>query len=222
MWLRKILRLIRLKKRQKAFKKRFDKVKPVTILSSNCWGGIIYHDASMQFYSPTINLTFEPLDFIYFVNHINEIKNTSMTECIDANRAYPVGLLTFPSGKAIKVLFVHYNSFAQAKEKFYERYLRLLDNIVVLFSIRTLTDDIVTEFKKIPYKKVCIFGETLTDSNRLNDDFIYFEKIINSKRDILSFRSPTGKRLIIDSLCFDYYSFVFSNKNKKSLHVRAL
>ena len=38
----------------------------VTILCSDCIGGVIYNDFNMRFNSPTINLYIKPSDFVKF------------------------------------------------------------------------------------------------------------------------------------------------------------
>ena len=38
-----------------------------TIISQNCIGSIMYHDLGQKFLSPTINMLFEPSDFVKFL-----------------------------------------------------------------------------------------------------------------------------------------------------------
>ena len=40
--------------------------KDVTIISTNCTGGILSHDLGLQFKSPTINMFFRAEDFVRF------------------------------------------------------------------------------------------------------------------------------------------------------------
>lgn len=56
---RKVLRYNIVKK----YKKNIQN-KNFTIISSNCIGGLIYHDLGMQFKSPTINMYIKANDFI--------------------------------------------------------------------------------------------------------------------------------------------------------------
>lgn len=210
MKIKEVLRKHGLKIRQKKFKKLKLNTQSVTILSSNCWGGQLYHDASMMFLSPTINLTFDPLDFLIFVRRINEINNTTLVE-EKADKSYPVGLLKYSGGESVRIYFVHYNSFNEAKNAFYRRASRITDKIVVLLMVNQLTKEIIDSFNSISYKKICIYGGT-SEKVLNNTQFIQFKKIETSKRDVLSFKSYlTGKR-IIDEVDFDYLRFIFDDK----------
>lgn len=144
-----------------------------------------------------------------FVDKIGELKNASITEK-KSNESYPVGLVSYPDGTQITIYFVHYHSFIEAKEAFIKRVDRICDNIVVILMVRELTPDIIESFKLIKYKKKCIYGITDCDIS-CDSDFIKFDKMSNSKKDILSFKSYlTGKR-IIDDVNFDFYRFVFED-----------
>lgn len=206
--IKQILQRHALKIRQKKFKKHGLHPKDVSILSSNCWGGELYHDAGMRFLSPTINLTFDPLDFITFINRIKEIRSSTMVE-ENTDEPYPVGLLKYSDGKYIRVYFVHYNSFEDAKEIFYKRAMRITDKIVVLLMVRNLSKPVIEAFDSIPYKKICIFGDTKEQISN-NSNFIQFKKIITSKKDVLSFKSYLNGRRVIDDVDFDYYNFIFN------------
>ena len=197
-------------KRQMMFFKQISNPKDVSIISSNCWGAELYHDAKKRFLSPTINLTFDPMDFLKFVSRIDEIKSTKIIEIKDHKLTYPVGKLVYPDGDAIVIRFVHYNSFEEARIKFYDRASRIINNIVVLFMVRELTDELLCAFNKLKLKKVCVYGRNIS-SNKLLLDKIYvkFEKIITSKKDVLSFKSYLSAKRIIDDVDFDYYSFCF-------------
>jgi len=198
-----------LKKRQRKFRKLNIVPEKVSILASNCWGGQLYHDANMMFLSPTINLTFEPNDFLTFVDKIGEIQTASIIEKND-NKPYPVGLITYSDGTQITIYFVHYKTFKEAKDVFLKRSKRICKNIVAILMVNKLEAGVVEKFKMIPYKKKCIYGTTNCDV-RNDKDFIKFELITKSKKDILSFKSYlTGERLI-DSVDFDYYRFVFAD-----------
>ena len=50
-------------------RKRLKNFNP-TIISSNCNGGIIYHDLGLPFNSPTINLSMDTDDFIKLVSNL--------------------------------------------------------------------------------------------------------------------------------------------------------
>ena len=63
--------------------------KTFTLISSNCNGGIIYHDFKKQFLSPTINLYFEDnellVDATWTLSAMSEAHKKSIKEIIDSN-----------------------------------------------------------------------------------------------------------------------------------------
>lgn len=64
-----------------------------TIISSNCVGGVIYHDLGLQFKSPTINLWFKPKDYLKFLSDLDKYLEMELSEETDKDVDYPVGLL---------------------------------------------------------------------------------------------------------------------------------
>ena len=57
--LSRIIRKCLVKNREARFKRlNRDGLRPVSIISNNCLGGMFYHDLNFQFKSPTINLFF--------------------------------------------------------------------------------------------------------------------------------------------------------------------
>ena len=44
-------------------------VKPFTIFSNNCLGGVFYNDAGLQFTSPLINTAMDGMDFLKFLSN---------------------------------------------------------------------------------------------------------------------------------------------------------
>ena len=96
----------------------------VSLISQNCVGGIIYHDANQRFLSPTVNLYILPKDFIKFVNNLDYY--LSLTPKVKMGKAYPIGTLG-----DIKINFMHYFSPEEAVEKFYLQQLMMM-----LFQIR--------------------------------------------------------------------------------------
>lgn len=54
-----------------------------TIISSNCVGGIIYHELGERFLSPTINLWFEPNDFLKFASNFDFYLSQDLIEIVN-------------------------------------------------------------------------------------------------------------------------------------------
>ena len=219
-FLRNTLRKKQWESRRKFFRKNFyptlsksPTFTTTSIISSNCWGGMLYHDANQKFLSPTINLTFDALDFIYFANHLNELSQATMREEAPSQKAFPVGLLSYPSGKTIRLYFVHYQSFKEGRDKFWERASRITENIVVVFMTSHLTKEMYEGFASIKYPKLCVYGfSNVSIDPELSSVFLRYPALAQSKRDVLSFKHPFGRKIAIDSLGFDWYSFVFGPK----------
>lgn len=123
-----------------------------TIICNNCVGGIIYHDLGMRFDSPTINLTVK--EYATFVEHFEHyIKCKLIQDISDEDSSYPRGILKSEKYSDIHLLFNHYHSFDEAKEKWEERCKRI--HFENLFFLMECYDDMYPEelaaFCKLPY-----------------------------------------------------------------------
>lgn len=93
-----------------------------TLISSDCTGGMIYHDLKQKFLSPTINMYFDAKDYIKFIKNTKAYLDMPMVELKEESReeGYPVALL-----KDIKLHLVHYISIEDAQKKWNERKQRI-------------------------------------------------------------------------------------------------
>ena len=141
-----------------------NKNKDFTLICRDCVGGILYHQLGLRFLSPTINLFFTPVDFNTFCLNLKEYLSSELKEVVDKQESYPVGVLK-PSETAqeIKVHFMHYESFKEAKQKWDERTQRVnFDNIYVVSTfcypveIASLSDKLIKDWNNIKYKKVML------------------------------------------------------------------
>lgn len=126
----------------------------VSIISMNCIGGIVYHDCKAKFLSPTIDLYFEPRDFLRFVNNLDfYLGQTPVVEMVDK---FPVGTL-----HDIKIYFMHYHSVSEALDKWETRKERInKDKIFVIMVERDGFSKVdFEEFKKIAFPKL-LFTKT--------------------------------------------------------------
>lgn len=180
-----------------------------TIISSNCVGGVITHELGQRFDSPTVNLYFEPSDYLKFLKNFRHyIEDGILIENKQKSveRGYPVGIL-----EDITLYFVHYESFEQAKEKWIERCKRIhWDNIYFLMTQRDgCSDKQVKEFDELPYQHKVIFtrkkfddvGSSYFINNSLQDN--------GEVKDLCLYRGKFNGARIIDD--FDYVKFL----NKK-------
>ncbi len=132
----------------------------VSIITNHCMGGIICHDLGIQFNSPTVNLKILPSDFIKFAENLEEYISKDIVEVEDDSVSYPVGMLG-----DVKLWFVHYETFEQAVSAWNRRKKRInWDNIRVMLTVREeCSDDILSHFEKLPYKKVVFANEEHTN-----------------------------------------------------------
>lgn len=131
--------------------------KPLAILSSDCTGGMLLHDLGKRFNSPTVNLYMDSKDFIKFCNDYRAYLSKSVQHIgFDEIDHYPIGDLD-----GLKIRFVHYKSFEEAKQKWEKRARRLLEwdnEVYIIMNDRngcTLED--ILHFDALPFKHKVIF-----------------------------------------------------------------
>lgn len=149
-----MIRLIELKR--KLYKKYLRirlKNKNFSIIASNCNGGVILSDLDIKFNTPTINLFFYPEDFLEFISSIKENLEYELIE-EESNYNYPVGSLN-----NIKIHFMHYKTFKEAKEKWDSRKNRInYNNLFIMCTDRDgCTYEQIKRFDQLPYKNKIMF-----------------------------------------------------------------
>ena len=137
----------------------------VSLISQNCVGGVIYHDAKQKFLSPTVNLYILPKDFIKFVNNIDYY--LSLTPNVKMGKDYPIGTLG-----DVKINFMHYSSPQEALEKWEERKQRInFDKIFVIMVERDgFDDEDFKDFLKIKYPKILF----TRNEKYISDNSVYY------------------------------------------------
>lgn len=128
----------------------------VSVISSNCTGGIISHDLGLMFRSPTVNLFFRAEDFIRFCENLEYYMSIDrLEECTDPSvtggAEYPVAFLG-----DIPLFLVHYSSVSEAERKWNGRKARTdRNNLVIIATDRDgMTYGLKDRFEKLPYRKV--------------------------------------------------------------------
>ena len=104
-----------------------------TIISKTCVGGVITHNVGEQFRSPMVNLIIYEDQFLVFCRHLKEYSTCPVEQPTEAEApqfasfTYPIGILRGASAELpdINLLFVHYKSFEEAKEKWEARFRRV-------------------------------------------------------------------------------------------------
>ena len=182
--------------------------KDVSIISSNCTGGVIAHELNIGFSSPTVNLFISPSDFVKFCQQLKYYLSIDPEFVEQKEFTYPVARID-----DILIHCVHYNSFDEFKIKWNERKKRCnFDNMVFIMSERDgcSYEDIVA-FDQLSYRNKVVFVSKempeikssiyIPHTENTNDENQAL-KILTGYQSIFS-----GKRLIDQ---FDYVSFLNS------------
>ena len=182
-------------------KKKHLKNKDFTIISSNCIGGIIYHDLGLPFLTPTVNLSFDMNDFVKFVSNLKYYIDKDLIK-LDTNKEYPIGVI-----EDIKINFIHYKTFEEAKTKWDERKQRInYDNLFIIGTDKdNCTYETLKAFENLPYENKIIF--THIDYSEISSS--YCIKGFEDKNElgvITNFKERFLMRRYLDD--FDYVSFL--------------
>lgn len=179
-----------------------------TIISSNCVGGVIYHDLGLEFKTPTVNLFIKPNDFVRFCENLNYYINLPFEEEKNTEKDYPVARLG-----DISIYCMHYKTFFDAKAAWERRCKRINnDNLFFMMSERDgCTYEDIVNFDKLKYKNKVVFvhmempeikSAVFLPQAKLNGKDGHYVRALSKFKSILS-----SKRYIDD---FDYISFLNS------------
>lgn len=145
-----------------------------TIISNNCWGGMIYESYNLRKQSPTVGLFFMASDYIKFVSDLKSyIKYELIFICPEESKwkneflsdsdfgKYPIGKLN-----DIEIFFVHYKNEKEAKEKWERRCKRInWNHMLVKFNDQNgCTAEDVRKFDCLDYNnKICFCVKEYAD-----------------------------------------------------------
>lgn len=131
------------------FRNKKLKNKKFTIISNNCWAGMIYESYNLQKQTPTIGSFFMAEDYIKFLSNLKEYiqcdlkfispkdskwKNCELLKNDENFGNYPIGVLEY-EGKRIEIFFVHYKNEKEAKLKWERRCQRIeWNNLIIKFN----------------------------------------------------------------------------------------
>lgn len=128
----------------------------LSILASNCWGGVCYHYLGLEFLSPTINMFFGRSDFNKFLKNLEYYLSLPMESAgnrygKDIQRYYPVGKLG-----DICIYLNHYKTFEDAKLCWERRKRRINRNNLLLITSTTSIEE-AEEFDELQYENKLVF-----------------------------------------------------------------
>ena len=149
-----------------------------TIISNNCWGGLISQKYGLPYRSPTCGLLIMGDDYIKFCANLKHYLSQKL-EFINFSDGKYSGVINhapFPVAKLddIEVYFMHYATEEEAAEKWYRRAERVnWDCIIYKISEReTFTPEIMQKFAELPLENKLIFA-----SQKYTDDTVIIDGI---------------------------------------------
>lgn len=142
------------------YKKRTKlKNKSVTIIASNCNGGVVCSDLGISFNSPFVNLFMTAKDYIKMLSDLrgyinSELRFVKEWDSVYGNVDYPTAYL-----RDVKIYFMHYSSDEDALAAWERRKLRInWENLFVIFTDRSgcMQEDLEA-FDRLPYENKIVF-----------------------------------------------------------------
>ena len=157
--LKKIYKDIRLMLRKKLILEKWRAINhniDLSIISSDCTGGLLCHELGIRFNSPTINMFMMAEDYLSFCRNIEYWINQPWIE-VETEYEYPVVML---GEKGIKLYLVHYKSVDEAKQKWDIRKTRInYNNIYYVMNDRNgCTEEMIRQFDKLTCKNKIFFS----------------------------------------------------------------
>lgn len=139
-----------------------------TIISNNCWGGMVYESYGLEKQSPTVGMYFMAEEYLRFVSNLSyylfECELTFIDPQIARHKEYyrkDKNFGQYPIAKLgdVEIALLHSHSEKEAKEKWERRCKRVnMDKLIVKMNDQNAcTKEIAQEFMKLPYKNKLFF-----------------------------------------------------------------
>lgn len=202
----KILKYLRTGKLFTVRRKKLLNKTDFTIISNNCWGGMIYESYNIPKNSPTVGLFFMASDYIKFISNLKSFINSDLKfiqpfesrwknapEVSGDSRfgSYPIGILS-DGNEEIEIFFLHSHRIEDAKEKWERRCKRINWNrLLIKFNDQNgCTEKELRQFLELPYKNKVFF--TCKDWGIDSKEIIQIRQMFN-KEFIRASYEPFGK-----------------------------
>ena len=138
-----------------------------TVISNNCWGGMLYESYDLPKGSPTVGLFFMADDYIKFLRDLKGYTSKALSFIPPETSRYAAELKndkrfgTYPIGVIddIEIMFLHYHSEQEAREKWARRCSRInWDKMIVKFNDQNGCKEAhVKAFADLPIKNKLFF-----------------------------------------------------------------
>lgn len=183
-----------------------------TIIGNTCVCGIMYKDLNLQYASPTTNILIPADEFLLFAADLEHYLSCVPEETFLDGVSYPVGLLK-NGDEHVHLLFMHDDSFEEAKEKWLRRCGRVdMKNLYIvyqyLFSRQKLflrkSSTLYKRFKALPHanKRLLINAWFSFDKEIVAIPKVFFSR----EKNTLLYLTRFSKKRLMDK--FDYVSFL--------------
>lgn len=139
-----------------------------TIISNNCWGGLVYESYQLPKQTPTVGMYFMAEEYIKFVSNLEHYVKDCTLDFIDPESSrhkefyrkdirfgsFPIGLLG-----DVEIALLHFRSRDEAKEKWERRCSRIQWNslLVKMNDQNNCTYEQADYFMKLPFKNKLFF-----------------------------------------------------------------
>ena len=144
-----------------------NKIRPdFTIISNNCWAGSVYRWLNLPYMTPTAGLYFFAEDYVKFLSNLRyycsiEVQELDLKDSKYKDIIEKKGQQNVPLGKLddVEIVFLHYPTFAEAKEKWERRCKRICwENLIVKNAeMNGCTPEQIKAFDKLPFDRKFIF-----------------------------------------------------------------
>lgn len=136
-----------------------------TIISNNCFGGIVYRNHHLPYLTPTAGLFIMPKDYIRFIYNIKYYLSFTPVEIDMDESSYSAYLKSINYSGVIgkiddvELMFLHYKDFNEAKTKWERRKKRInFDKIIYKFNDQNdCTVDELKKFEVFPENNKILF-----------------------------------------------------------------
>ena len=217
--MKKLLKKARLKINVIGSKKRYLKlkIKNPTIISNNCWAGIVSQYLGIKYYTPTIGLYFYADEYIKFISNFNyyiklpiKVIETEKSKHYEEMKKKEhekaiVGVLD-----DVEIVFLHYKTKEEVVEKWKRRVERInYDCIIFKFcNQNSCTDELIKKFDDLPLdNKICFSSKEYKDLKS-----VIWIKEDNGKKEVERDYYKSHKYLNI----IEYINNIYENGGKNS------
>ena len=121
-----------------------------SIISNNCWGGMVYDEFHLPYLTPTVGMWIPSSDYIKFISNLQyyltiDVEKITYKECHarellekrkrEGRYSFDLSDLVIGRIDDVDIIFLHYHSFEDAKHKWEKRRSRVnYDKLIVKFN----------------------------------------------------------------------------------------